>query len=368
MHNSQNNIFDFATKELSQDAFLCWIMNWINYPESDLFSLACEFFVLLGVKDFIKEQNVTIKQQVNKADIVVALHSQKIIIVIEDKVYSTEHDDQIKQYTEYFKDINNQIQMENNSSEPYEVRSVYFKTGYFYDTDKNVVADTIVDGDEFLNLISGEKYQHKSEILDEYVDHLKDVLGYYKKYGNYLEKENGRYYISTETIAQHNFMRSIFPEESTWDKESGLFMVETGSSSGRPYAEVTIAKNLKFENYDKTNYLFWRVDTNSGGPYISLRLYDWYDKKDEIIKKTHNKLYDYCMNISKNVFAELKETISLSWDDVQDGNNGNYYEASLFTIKLIEYLEKWDSKGNQLINDINAITNKIVNAISDNGE
>ena len=28
----ENNIFNFATNELSQDAFICWCLNWINMP------------------------------------------------------------------------------------------------------------------------------------------------------------------------------------------------------------------------------------------------------------------------------------------------------------------------------------------------
>lgn len=29
-----NNIFSFATGELSQDAFICWCLNWINEPDN----------------------------------------------------------------------------------------------------------------------------------------------------------------------------------------------------------------------------------------------------------------------------------------------------------------------------------------------
>ena len=31
----ENNIFNFATNELSQDAFICWCLNWINMPVRD---------------------------------------------------------------------------------------------------------------------------------------------------------------------------------------------------------------------------------------------------------------------------------------------------------------------------------------------
>ena len=29
----KNNLFKYATKELSQDAFLCWSINWLNESE-----------------------------------------------------------------------------------------------------------------------------------------------------------------------------------------------------------------------------------------------------------------------------------------------------------------------------------------------
>lgn len=31
----ENNIFKFSTKELSQDAFLAWLINWINIPGNE---------------------------------------------------------------------------------------------------------------------------------------------------------------------------------------------------------------------------------------------------------------------------------------------------------------------------------------------
>lgn len=361
--NIENNIFSFATKELSQDAVICWILNWINFPDSALYSLAVEMFTMLGVENFDLNQKVTIKQQVNKADIVVALHGQKIILVIEDKVYSSEHDDQIRQYVDYFNILDNQRQLNNNSAAPYVVKSIYFKTGYYYDNDLEVVADIKINGHQFLDLLSKDKYRNVSEILDEYTAHLSKVLDYYVVYGDYLGKKNERFYISTETIAQHNFLRKIFPKER-WITDSGLYKVETGSSSGRPYAELVIFKNINFQEYDKSNCLFWRVDTNSDGPYLSLRLYDWYEKKDEKNKSIHNDLYEHCKGICSESFNELKGRIVLTWSEVQDGYNGNYYEASLFTVNLSEYLDEWALKGHQLIKDINELTDKIVYKLS----
>lgn len=31
IERENNNLYEFATKELSQDVFLCWLINWFNY-------------------------------------------------------------------------------------------------------------------------------------------------------------------------------------------------------------------------------------------------------------------------------------------------------------------------------------------------
>ena len=41
----ENNIFKYATKELSQDAFICWLVEWINHKEenSELYEVSKKF-------------------------------------------------------------------------------------------------------------------------------------------------------------------------------------------------------------------------------------------------------------------------------------------------------------------------------------
>ena len=47
-----NNIFTFATGELSQDAFICWCLNWINYPNEILYPMAKDIFSNLLISPF----------------------------------------------------------------------------------------------------------------------------------------------------------------------------------------------------------------------------------------------------------------------------------------------------------------------------
>lgn len=57
------NLFNYATKELSQDAFLCWALEWRNTHGHQM----CEFAFLL-LESFIK--NSVYKKQINPLDII----------------------------------------------------------------------------------------------------------------------------------------------------------------------------------------------------------------------------------------------------------------------------------------------------------
>ena len=45
---SKPNLFSFATSELSQDAFICWLVSWANNPEEkELSGCAKDFICML---------------------------------------------------------------------------------------------------------------------------------------------------------------------------------------------------------------------------------------------------------------------------------------------------------------------------------
>ena len=52
----KNNIFNFATSELSQDAFICWCLNWLNYEDSELRALAVDLLKEFGEEDVSDNQ------------------------------------------------------------------------------------------------------------------------------------------------------------------------------------------------------------------------------------------------------------------------------------------------------------------------
>ncbi len=352
---ASEHIFDYATKELSQDAVICWLLNWINYPKAELYELSREMFALLGEKD-IKSQRVTIKTQIKNADIVVVLPDDNRILIIEDKVYSTEHDDQISKYVEAMKDKHVQAtDLGVKGSLITDIRTIYFKTGFFYDCDKKVKADVIVTGKEFYDVLCKYEGKSDSEILNSYINHLRNLLKWYEEYGDYTKKDDDkREYISLEQIAQYNFMRAVFPEKM-WDikANTGVYEVYHGSSAGRPWTEMCICPGRKYLDGDQY-YLFWKIDSDKKGPYLSLRLYDSKENKGDLTN--HKKKYPVFVEYLRRVVESRKNETGIEWSEVEVKDKSSYRESSLMTIKLREPLENWGERGDRLIRAIREFT------------
>ena len=363
MNDNKNSIFNYATKELSQDAVICWILNWVNYPDSELYELGCDLFRSIS-KEAETPKEIKIYQQKKSADIVVVIPVLKRIIIIEDKVYSTEHDNQIEKYKNEFEQLD--VQKETlgiTSEEPFKVSTVYLKTGFFYDADKLVVADCIIDGNKFYSIVSNPKYKGKSEILDDYVAFLGELISWYEKNGDISGRyDDGGYYLSWNAYSQHRLMRLIFPEDM-WDGKSIAYRVYNGSSSGRPWTELDILEPCRFLNSEDKYELFWRIDSATYGPYISFRLYENFDKSNESKKERHRNYYSRLCEISKQAIENVKSPLDISWTDVKTGYSGNYKESAIFTIALKDYLEDWNAKKTLLAEYVRNITKEIVKVV-----
>ena len=116
------NLFNYATSELSQDAFLLWLLDWANpvYKDADaqLNAAAKKFVCLLLGKD-IEISSVKCKKQMFHID-VFAVINNRYPLIIEDKTETKEHSKQIKRY----RDLVN-----NKSKYPEPPHCVYYKSG-----------------------------------------------------------------------------------------------------------------------------------------------------------------------------------------------------------------------------------------------
>lgn len=94
------NLFHWATSELSQDAFICWLLSWANHTNNDnnFLTETAKYFIQKMTKNKItKVDEVKIKRQYKKIDILCEVNKE-FAILIEDKTHSTEHSGQLKRY------------------------------------------------------------------------------------------------------------------------------------------------------------------------------------------------------------------------------------------------------------------------------
>ncbi len=100
MGKEENNLFKFATKELSQDAFICWCINWFNYKDTVKGDKNKEKLVEMSKKilskilentdiSILDIQEVRIIRQFESIDITLIIETkylEQYIVIIEDKV------------------------------------------------------------------------------------------------------------------------------------------------------------------------------------------------------------------------------------------------------------------------------------------
>ena len=355
---TMNNLFDFATKELSQDAVICWCVNWFNDKQSKLYSLAVDLLKLLIDFDEKEENEIAIQQQLFKIDVLLYFKKSGKTVIVEDKVYTSEHGNQIAKYRSQLEKLSDKEKCDYELPKitPEKISTVYFKTGFFYDDDKLVRArvDRIVCGEDFLKVI--EKYKDADYILTMYYDYLKRMIGWYGIYGDFTDTKAELFWswnIVKHQIAQYKLMRELF-SESMWDGDSSKYKVYHGSNvGGRPWTEMVIL-NGHFPQGNEEYNVFWRIDTDSDGPYISLRFYDDYDKNSEKEKQEHISQYQYHRKQVENIVREAEGM--WSWDEIMPGKTENYKESTLLHVHIGEILKSWNTEKEVFTRRITTIT------------
>ena len=232
----RNNIFNFATSELSQDAFICWLCNWVNFDDNDLSEDEKKLKVL--ATDFIEkmsgeklgDRKVNIKRQYQKIDVLLEIQNKTefitkeneknpvvdipvvdIYVIIEDKVGTSLHSDQQKTYRNLILKKNK----EDNGNKA-EIKVVYYK---IYDEDnmerlKEDGIDIIFERKDMLALLEKYKNSFNNILVEDYYNYLnnieKDVNSYIDKK---LEDWNSNCYIG--------FFKELKKEESCLEYADG---------------------------------------------------------------------------------------------------------------------------------------------------
>jgi hypothetical protein len=107
---SQPNLFSYATSELSQDAFICWLLSWAapKYKNIDTELHNCSkkligaFFEKHKVTTPESIHSIEIRKQDNNID-VLCIINDTYPIIIEDKTGTKNHSGQLSRYLDNIK-------------------------------------------------------------------------------------------------------------------------------------------------------------------------------------------------------------------------------------------------------------------------
>ncbi|MCQ9120854.1 hypothetical protein BKG95_01840 [Rodentibacter pneumotropicus] len=266
--SNRPNLFSLATKELSQDAFFTWLISFADekYKEEHLLNQCAKEFVTELIKTkypFFNEtvKDVEVERQQENIDIVVTINN-KYFIVIEDKIYSKQHSDQLHRYSIYAREHCS----ESNLLAPV---LIYLKTGNESLFSLNKVKEegyAVFDRNKILSIIS--KYASiKNDIFNDFLINLSDINSRYNKF---IEKEikewkgddwQGFYLLIEEklNLGDINWGYANNPQGGFWwccfswldwkydssiymqleqDKNRLCFKVETGSSMEKTRSEI----------------------------------------------------------------------------------------------------------------------------------
>ena len=166
------NIFDYATSELSQDAFLCYLFSFgkeeykQNFPNE--YALAHKFLVKCGIDK--GEEILSVEKQVDYIDVLII--TTNYLLIIEDKVYSNEHDDQIIRYVRNVGSDNAKF------SSDKKIKVCYLKTGDYvksYTPTDDILSDEDCCSLRRHDLIELLKDCHQDKIMNMFYDHLLKV-------------------------------------------------------------------------------------------------------------------------------------------------------------------------------------------------
>mgnify|MGYP000980912548 FL=1 len=326
------NLFSFATSELSQDAFICWLVSWANNPEEKELSGCAKDFICvlynLNKSNKISPEAVTevknIRKQYFKTDVYfqVVLNNGIIIsFIIEDKVHTFQHSNQLQRYKE---------KIENDEIKEDEIVLIYYKTGYIFDWDKQVVnyGYSILKSENIIDFLG--KYQITNPIFTDYVEYIKTRFSYKPIIDELFSAKEGFKHFSND-YAQVEFINKLM--EDSLDNIN-CYSMSNGTSFGKPWA---LYKFINIENivYDRNEELFYKIViksiNNSDAYFLSLRHYCKYafSTNVEAAKNDKAKRLDFYINIFNSIKAE--EITNLKFGKIRSDLSGNY-ESEIATI------------------------------------
>jgi len=368
-----NNLFQYATKELSQDAMLCWMINWINYEGAPLEQLGKDMLDLfLGQYKQERYFNVEVKRQYKKIDVLV-LFNDNYALIIEDKTNTSEHGEQIAKYKELLqKEYPDRI-----------IYTTYIKTGIIYDEDYMMMKKTnnVITIDDLLPVLLNVSGLDRSEILHDYVQYLSKISKERKEIDE-LIKQGKLSEAFKSFYGQFSFLNQVFSNrtkgtvlgEMYRDKDKNPIVYSdtiyaAANNDGSPWTQYCFwgkvyKEQLLDEKEIEYHYLFWRIDSkwcseeNREKYYIALRHYDKNTKKTDKTKARKLSVY-------RPLRDKCNEIQSANTDIIEElGIRENYQESDLLFIQIDKLERKYNNDFEKIANFLIEITKTIKNDVN----
>lgn len=340
------NLFNYATKELSQDAFLCWALEWRNIRGHQM----CEFaYYLLAsfLKDSIyKDQinpldieNVKLVRQYNNIDVLVlaTLRNGLILpIIIEDKTDTSHHNNQLERYRQTI------IEAYTDFPEPI---CIYYKTGYIFEPFTEIEKHHYIVYDKLKMLKIMQVFQD-SEMPLLFCDYYAYLVAKQKYENNVISGfdravQYGDIDILTDTLCT-DFAQWELMKKLTVDIEVDAHNnIRRGNNpNGSPWTQYDLDNSFLKEKDE----LFYRIDKNKEGYYLSLRQYLKYDTP-EFMNETGNTDKELLFQDKMKRLKLYRESFEKSVRELNDkiliytSNRGAYEsEIGCFRLKNIDDL------------------------------
>jgi hypothetical protein len=321
------NIFEYATGELSQDAFICWLLAWIKCsPESPEADAAREFIVTLYNK--YRDENLLpnavesvmiVPQKKYNIDIYLEVkfknETELVPFIIEDKVWTSPHSGQLETYRE-------KVRKEWTKSKGVDVGRwkgpicIFFKTGYlFHDEDeKKATAEgyCIINAKWIVDLL--EKHNSRHPFYLDYISYLTNKFVVpFDRARNEVLSESGH-----EELKMYGYKQYILMGELTKGMERLIHgkwnrNVSPGNNvGGTPWTQYRF---FQLENIygNKNESLFYRIDYRSKGrekrrsPYLRISHYANYGKIPEMKAFKSRRRKEYASLFDQAFEGSLKK-------------------------------------------------------------
>lgn len=192
---STPNLFSYATSELSQDAFISWLLAWADdkykqeYSEMNAIArnLLEVFFAKHGLGSLPEKIEITVNRQYKNIDVYCTINNE-FFLIIEDKVGTKQHSKQLERYKEL---------IEKELPEGGKLLLIYYQTGNQSSYAPVEAANYVPINRSHLLAVfesaAGVSAQKTNNILEDYVEHLRKLEDRFLAYKNKPEDKWGYY-------------------------------------------------------------------------------------------------------------------------------------------------------------------------------